>query len=241
MILIFSLLLFSLASAQTAQPAKPKAVKGYDENDQVIPYFPSKKGVSPDTRSNKVVKDNNTLNLVIERKYVKDTIFFESFSNKKLENTWLNNSGIDNIIGYNDSKMGKVLKISNKHEGYSFLEFNFSNKINGKKIKLEGLIKTENIIKGEDTSDIGQLVLKFQVNNKSVYEAVPNLKGTKDWQKYKAHEDKTTEIDDANMGSYIFHVPKDAKNVTLYLGLQNCTGTIYFKDVLIVEIAETEQ
>lgn len=175
---------------------------------------------------------------IFETKHLGDTLFYESFSGKSLDNDWLFDSSIDNMEGYIDSKMGKVMKVTNKYEGDSFLKFNYLASLKGKKIRLEGWVKTENISGGSKDYEVGKLRLSYQIGQKIVYENSEGLLGTKDWQKIKAREDGSTTIDDAKKGSYIFFVPENAENIELLLGLQNCKGAIYFKDIVLLEIKD---
>jgi hypothetical protein len=182
-----------------------------------------KKGVNP-------LSTNNLPNPTI------DTIFYETFSGDTLDNLWVENSGTDNMKGVNDSIFGKVLRITcNQPNGDSFIEYDLTKIARGKMLKLKGDIKTENIKRGTQSFEIGQLAIKFQMGDKCIYEAVQNLVGTSDWNTYSAHEDGSSGIDNTDKGSYVFKIPEDAQNVILYLGLQNCTGTIYFKDINVIE------
>jgi len=166
-----------------------------------------------------------------------DTLFYESFNGNTLDNEWIENSGTDNMIGVNDSVYGKVLKIScNQANGNSFIEYDLTKIARGKILRLEGDIKFENIKRGEQSYEIGQLAIKFQVGDKWIYEAVQNLVGSSEWKTYFAHEDGRSIIDNTDKGSYMFMIPENAENVILYLGLQNCTGTIYFKNIRIIWI-----
>ncbi|MCK9236245.1 MAG: hypothetical protein M0Q41_07440 [Bacteroidales bacterium] len=165
-------------------------------------------------------------------------LFQETFSEEALENKWLEVAGTKNMMGYNDSTYGKVLKISNKQPQISFIEYYLDNSYKGKNLKLECKIKVENIQKGENKYDIGQLAIEYQVDETFVYPAVQGLVYTKDWDTYYAREDGSTDIDNTGLGHFVFKIPENAKNIRLYLGLQNCTGTIYFKDLIIYEILE---
>ena len=164
-------------------------------------------------------------------------LFQETFLNKTFDNTWIANSGTNNMNAYIENGIKKGLKISCKNpDGNSFLEYDLTNKVRGKKLRINAFIKTENIIRGSQSYEIGQLCMKFNVNGIDIYEAVQNLVGDRDWAKYSAHQDGRTSLDNTTDGDYVFKVPENATNVILYLGLQNCTGTIYFKNVKVIEV-----
>jgi hypothetical protein len=187
-----------------------------------------------DTPEQREITKNNVNNFLFNQSI--DTIFFESFNGATLDNVWLENSGTDNMVGVEDPVFGKVLKITSKRpNGNSFLEYDLTKIARGKMLSLKGDIKLENIKRGEQPYEVGQLAIKFQVGEKWVYEAVQNLKGSSDWNTYSAHEDGSTDIDNTDKGSYVFKIPENAENVILYLGLQNCTGTIYFKNIRVLE------
>jgi len=164
-------------------------------------------------------------------------VFKESFSNDVLDNTWIANSGTNNMKAVNDSVHKKVLKISSDNpNGDSFLEYDLTDKLRGKKIRLKALIKTDNIRRGAQIFEVGQLCIKFKVDNIVFYEAVQNLVGSMDWAEHSAHEDGRYSLDNTDNGEYAFYIPENATNIILYLGLQNCTGSIYFKDVEVSEV-----
>jgi len=166
----------------------------------------------------------------------KHILFKESFSNKTLDNLWLKDSDTKNMMGFDTPSNGKVLKICNKYQSSSMIEYYLDDSVKDKNLTLECKIKTEDIKQGENRFDIGQLAIEYQIEGKFVYPAVQSLVFTKDWETYYAREDGSTQIDDTSMGHYVFTIPRNAKNIRLYLGLQNCTGTIYFKDLVLYEI-----
>jgi hypothetical protein len=110
------------------------------------------------------------------------------------------------------------------------------NSFKGKNLILECKIKTEDIMQGTERFHVGQCAIEYQLGEILVYPVVQGLISTKDWDTYYAREDGDTKLDDTDMGHYVFTIPQNAKNIRLYLGLQNCTGTIYFKDLLIYEL-----
>lgn len=220
------------------------------EKRQVMPQIFAKDVKGKSTSSSRNISNVNIIGTqkqknintegpsIFETKNLGDTLFFESFSGKSLDNEWLFDSSIDNMEGFIDLKMGKVMKITNNYEGDSFLRFNYLDSLKGKKIRLEGWVKTEDISGGVKDYEFGKLRLSYQIGQKIIYENAEGLLGTKDWQKTRAREDGSTSIDDAKKGSYIFFVPENAENIELLLGLQNCKGTIYFKDIVILEIKD---
>ena len=141
------------------------------------------------------------------------------------------------MSAYTDSVRGKVFKISsNNPNGNSFLEYDLTNLIKGKKIKLKAFIKTESIIKGVQPYYVGKLCLKFKVGTVDYYEAVQNLMGSLDWKEHYAEADGDHPNVFVGNELTVFNVPANATNVTLYFGLQNCTGTIYFSNIQVVEV-----
>lgn len=195
--------------------------------------------VTKSAKDESVIKKPSSEGQNNEEEAIKGKILFkESFSEQALDNNWLENSGTKNMMGYNDSRYGKVLKISNKYPQISFIEYFLDNSYKGKNLKLECKIKVENIEQGEYKYEIGQLAIEYQVGEKFVYPAVQGLVYTKDWDTYYAREDGSTALDDTGIGPFVFTIPENAKNIRLYLGLQNCTGTIYFKDLMLYEVLE---
>lgn len=237
-ILIYSLFSICIMNNAYSQNGKKANVLGYDGVSETTNYSSAKKNVIEH-----VTKENrNTTSTLVNNgrseRISGDTLFRESFSSKSFDNSWLSNSSTDNMIGYTDPITNeKYLKITCKRpNGDSFLEYDLTNVIRGKKIQLKGSIKTENIISGGKSWEIGQLGIKFKIEDKVFYECVQNLSGTSDWDNYSAQEDGTDIRDNTDNGPYVFYIPENAKNVTLYLGLQNCTGTIFFKEIKVVEV-----
>lgn len=165
-------------------------------------------------------------------------LFRETFSNKSLDNRWLKNSDTKNMIGIETPDYGKVLKISNKVPRSSMIEIYLNDSIKGKKLKLECKIKTENIQQGREKIHIGQLAIEYQIGTEYVYPAVQGLVNDNDWETFYAREDGSMAEDDTDLGHFVFTIPKEAKRIRLYLGLQDCTGTIYFKDLVLTEVLE---
>jgi len=196
-------------------------------------------GITLSFQSFSQTRDND--NLKKTGAVIKETeklIFSENFSDESRKQLWGQNSGTNNISEYNDPVVGKVLKISCKRpNGDSFLQIFIPEIVNGKNIKISGTIKLQDVIVGPNVrTDKGQLCLEYTVQGITFYEAVQNLLGTSDWDVYYARNDGRYTQNDTEFGDYVFSVPENAKNVRLYLGLQNCTGTIYFKDVSIFEV-----
>lgn len=165
-------------------------------------------------------------------------IFKESFNNNDWENRWYKNSDVNNFTIINDPYYGEILKITRSTPySNSFLKRNFHTSLNGKKIQIIAILKYENIIVGQDPTYMkGCVCLKFTCENVDYYEAVQELEGTSEWKQHSAHVDGDTKLDHTQNGDYVIFVPKNAENVILYFGLQNCTGTIYFADIEVREI-----
>lgn len=162
-------------------------------------------------------------------------VFSESFSNNSLDNIWIPNPSTLGMSSFQDPMEGKVLKIENKDRNRTILlEYDLTKLVVGKHVKLSALIRHENIVAGSKPWEIGQLSIKFRVNEEKVYESVQDLIGSSDWSLHFAHNDGDTDLDYSEYGDYVFKVPDNASQVRLYLGLQNCTGTIYFKDLKVI-------
>lgn len=251
-LIILSVALSMMFTAATAQPKENIAqiqnysnTMGKKEISQIVPQetdlSPNDKKpiVTKSTKDGNVIKGPSSEVKNNEKETIKQNVLFkESFSDRALDNNWLDNSGTNNMMGFIDNINGKVLKISNKHPQISFIEYFLDDSFKGRNLKLECKIKVENIKQGEYKYEIGQLAIEYQVGEKLVYPAVQGLVYTKDWDTYYAREDGSTGIDDTGMGHFVFTIPENAKNIRLYLGLQNCTGTIYFKDLVIYEVLE---
>lgn len=237
-LIIYSLLSICIMNNVYSQNGRKVNVKNYDQIDVSTSIRPIE---NKKNHNKSEINSTNIMNSVTNERYeriIGDTLFSESFSNKSFDNLWLSNSSTDNMIGYIDPiTKKKCLKITCKRQnGNSFLEYDLSNMIRGKKIQLKGYIKTENIISGGRSWEIGQLGIKFQIEDITFYECVQNLSGTSDWDNYSAQEDGSDTRDNTENGPYVIYIPENAKNVTLYLGLQNCTGTIYFKNIKVIEV-----
>lgn len=227
---------FNIIFSQTRKKANVKNYDSYYEtlaSNQVKTNNTKQRDKMSKSISSTLDKNTNS-----ENKIISDTLFYESFSHKSFDNLWTSNSPTENMIGYFDpTAKKKYLKIfCTRPNGNSFLEYDLTNKIKGKKVQLKGFIKTDDVKRGGQSWEVGQLGIKFNVENKIFYECVQNLEGTSDWDHYSAQEDGSDNRDNTENGPYVFYVPENAKNVTLYLGLQNCTGTIYFTDITVVEI-----
>lgn len=230
---ILSIGLFTIANGQNTA-----LIDGYQHVVKQTQKRDIESKVTP--KQNNKIKNEETNNAKLTTNNLfqssNDTLFFESFNGNTLDNEWIENSGTDNMIGVNDSVYGKVLKIScKKPNGNSFIEYDLTKIARGKMLRLKGDIKFENIKRGEQSYEKGQLQIKFQVGGKWIYESVQNLKGSSEWNTYSAQQDGDSNIDNTDKGSYVFKIPENAEDVILQLGLQNCTGTIYFKNIRVIE------
>lgn len=237
-IITYTLCVLGIGISTFANSQNPALIEGYKllvnhSKKRVIEakVNPKQKNIIKDEESN-----NNKVTSNDFFKSPTDTLFYESFNGKTLDNEWVENSGTDNMIGVNDSVYGKVLKIScEQPNGNTFIEYDLTKIARGKMLSLKGDIKLENVKKGEQFFEIGQLQIKFQVGGNWIYESVQNLKGSSEWNTYSAQQDGNSNIDNTDKGSYVFKIPENAENVILQLGLQNCTGTIYFKNIRVIE------
>jgi len=197
----------------------------------IIPVYKGQSEAKKGTNSIKPTKPNKD---VIDQERI--ILFRETFSDTSLDNRWLRNSDTKNMIGYYTRDLGKVLKISNNYQRTSMIEIYLDDSYKGKNLMLECMIKTENIVPGEKSYHTGQLAIEYEVGNKFVYPAVQKLIYTSDWNSYFAREDGSTDIDNTDFGPYVFTIPLEAGKIRLYLGLQECTGTIYFKNLILYEV-----
>ncbi|MDY0077222.1 MAG: hypothetical protein RBR87_08085 [Bacteroidales bacterium] len=167
------------------------------------------------------------------------SLFKETFSSEGFDQEWVVKSATANLTAFQDDEKGKVLKIkSNRANGDSFLEKDLTQLLRGKDVKLQAEIKLIDVVTGNQSYEQGQLCIKYNVNGEDYYAAVQNLSGSAEWDTYFAHEDGSKPLDNTQWGSYVFHIPQEANNIILYLGLQNCSGEIYFSNLEIFEITE---
>jgi hypothetical protein len=178
-----------------------------------------------------------------------DTLFKESFDYENFDNEnwkkmkWKNQHGNGKIEFFKDSELKKyVLKISRLNSnGESFLLKDLSNILIDKReknIKIISNIKFVNIIKGKEPWKTGKLCLKVISGNDTLFHQINELEGTSDgWTEFNANADGRELNYYYNENEpYEIKIPLEATKIILYLGLQNCSGTIYFSDVKIVEI-----
>jgi hypothetical protein len=169
-------------------------------------------------------------------------IYRESFMNKEWKDSWRNISKSKNDYNISickDQEYGNVLKIKTEVIGFFILEKDIKpESLQGKKIMIRASIKYSNIQGGKEDWQKGKLCLKFTLGENTYYEDVQGLGGSEDWFTYYAHEDASKDriLDNTNEDDpYMILIPKNATNIVLYIGLQDCSGEIFFSNILIVE------
>jgi len=165
-----------------------------------------------------------------------NVLFKEDFSTKEWAKTWQYNSRSKYISIIVDKLYGKVLKISKSiPSGNCFVKRDITNLVRGKKIMIRSFIKCDNIQGGQLDYEIGNLTLEFTMDDIKYYPAVQGLKGSSDWNQHYIQEDGKTYLDNTIDGPFVIFIPEEATNIILYFGLQNCSGSIYFSNIEIIE------
>lgn len=116
--------------------------------------------------------------------------------------------------------------------------------LKGKLIEIRALVKYENIVSGKPYYKSGQLNLFYRVPHDnqpadSVWEAVQMMSGTSDgWQNVAAKPDSLYRAGKATPSVMAVDISRNADNhMNLTIGLQQCTGTLWFDHIEIVHIS----
>jgi hypothetical protein len=197
-------------------------------NDNIVNLFNNNRG--------KLYNQNDTL--------FKESFNYENFDNEKWKKMkWKNQHGNGKIEFFKDNELKKnVLKVTRVNSnGESFILKDLSNILidnREKKIKIISNIKFVNIAKGNESWETGKLCLKVISSDDTLFHQINELEGTSDgWNEFNANADGRGLNYYYNKNEpYEIIISKEAKKIILYLGLQNCSGTIYFSDVKIVEL-----
>jgi hypothetical protein len=156
-------------------------------------------------------------------------LLFENCSEDPSNNWDISNTNGDGDISWEEDPIkGKVFKFSrlkSKNDHETFLQKDIGYLVRGKIIRIKSQIKLNNV---DSVKYNGQLCVKYSINGKTYYNAVQFLYGTRDWKEWSAQKD--------NSSSNTINIPINAEDVILYFGIQNASGTIYFKDIKILEV-----
>lgn len=94
-------------------------------------------------------------------------------------------------------------------------------KLRGRRIRVSGMVKAEQVARPPNPWNGVKVMLHVECPRGDQWPQRDNLHGTFDWRRIR----------------YVAAIPEDATRVTLVLGLENTTGTAWFDDISLEDLA----